>query len=96
MTVIPHYTFRLYVAGEAPNSIRARSNLRQIINDWVTVPHTIEEIDLLKEPRRAQDDNIIVTPTLLMVGPEPGRRVVGNLSEQLKVVEALGLSRDRA
>ncbi len=91
----PNYNFRLYVAGDAPNSVRARSNLRQIIKDWVTGPHTIEEVDLLKEPRRAQADNIIVTPTLLMIWPEPVRRVVGNLSEQLKVVEALGLTRER-
>ncbi len=91
-----NYSFRLYVAGDAPNSLRARSNLRQIIKEWVSGPHTIEEVDLLKEPRRAQADNIIVTPTLLMVCPEPVRRVVGNLSDQLKVVETLGLSRGRA
>jgi circadian clock protein KaiB len=86
------YVLRLYITGDAPNSVRARSNLAAITNERLAGrEHTIEEIDVLKDPRRALADNILVTPTLVRLKPDPERRIVGNLSEREKVVAALGL-----
>jgi circadian clock protein KaiB len=86
------YVFRLYVTGDAPNSLRARSNLAALAHERLAgQEHVIEEVDVLKEPTRALADNIMVTPTLVRLKPGPECRIIGNLSEREKVVAALGL-----
>ena len=80
---------RLYVAGHAPNSVRAIANLKAICAQHFASAHELEIVDLLKEPLRALADGIIVTPTLVKVGPSPTRRVIGDLSDPNQVVLAL-------
>ncbi len=81
---------RLYVAGNAPNSLRAIENLRAFCADTLCDAHELEIVDLLKEPARALADGIIVTPTLLKLSPLPARRVIGNLSDAAKLKSSLG------
>lgn len=85
------YQLRFYVSGEGPNSVLARENLKEILQEHLIDSHCIEEIDVLSDPRRALADRILVTPTLLKVKPGPERRIVGNLNERDLVVNALGL-----
>ncbi len=85
------YLLRFYVSGDGPNSLRARENLREILEEHLNGSHTIEEIDVLSDPRRALADRILVTPTLLKLKPGPELRIVGNLSERDLVLNALGL-----
>jgi circadian clock protein KaiB len=80
---------RLYVAGNAPNSLRAIANAKAICNEHFASRHEIEIVDLLKHPRRAVADGIIVTPTLLKLSPLPVQRVIGNLSDTDQVLLAL-------
>jgi circadian clock protein KaiB len=81
---------RLYVAGNAPNSLRAIENLRAFCAESLVVGHDLEIVDLLKDPSRALADGIIVTPTLLKLSPLPAMRVVGNLSDASKLMLSLG------
>ena len=83
---------RLYVAGTAPNSIRAIANARSICDEHFAARHTLEIVDLLVEPKRALADGIVVTPTLLKVSPLPMQRVIGNLNDTEQVVRTLGAS----
>ena len=80
---------RLYVAGTATNSMRAIANAKAICETHFATRHVLEIVDLLVEPRRAADDGIIVTPTLLKLLPLPVERVVGNLSDTNKVLLVL-------
>jgi len=82
---------RLYVAGDAPNSARARANLRRILTDVDPSRYTLEIIDCLAEPLRALDDGVLVTPTLLRVDPPPPQTVVGTLSALDRVADALDI-----
>ena len=72
---------RLYVAGNAPNSLRAILNARAICEQHFTSAHELEIVDLLEDPRRALADGILVTPTLLKLLPLPVQRVIGDLSD---------------
>jgi circadian clock protein KaiB len=81
---------RLYVAGTAPNSLRATANAKAICDEHFGSAHALEIIDLLKHPGRALADGIIVTPTLLKLSPLPVRRVIGNLSDTTQVLLVLG------
>jgi circadian clock protein KaiB len=80
---------RLYVAGNAPNSLRAIANARTICSEHFASGHDLEIVDLLEHPRRALADGIIVTPTLLKLSPLPPQRVIGNLSDTSQVLLAL-------
>ena len=85
----PLLRLRLYVAGNAPNSVRAIANARAICDEHFASGHEIEIVDLLKHPQRAMADGIIVTPTLLKLGPLPAQRVIGSLSDTSQLLLAL-------
>lgn len=80
---------RLYVAGNAPNSICALANARAICSKHYPDSHDIEIVDLITHPHRALADAVIVTPTLLRLEPLPIQRVIGNLSDTDAVLRAL-------
>ena len=80
---------RLYVAGQAPNSVLAIANARAICEGHYLPGYKLEIVDLMDQPLRALKDGIVVTPTLVRVLPKPALKVVGNLSDQQQVVLAL-------
>jgi circadian clock protein KaiB len=80
---------RLYVAGSAPNSLRAIANAKAICAEHFSSGHEIEVVDLLENPLQALADGIVVTPTLLRLSPPPIRKVIGNLSDVKQVLLAL-------
>jgi circadian clock protein KaiB len=83
--------FRLYIAGNAPNSVRAVANLRDICEEYLPDQHEIEIIDVLADPLRALTEGILLTPTLLKVAPPPGWQMAGDLSAKAHVLLALGM-----
>ena len=85
----PGLQLRLYVAGQAPNSVRAVANVRAICDEHFPSGHELEIVDLLEHPKRALADGIIVTPTLLKLLPLPVQRVIGSLSDTNQVLLAL-------
>ena len=85
------HVFQLYVAGGAPNSVRALANLYALCRTHFPASHRIEVIDVLQEPLRALGEAILVTPTLVKVSPAPAVQIIGNLSDEEEVLHALGL-----
>ena len=85
------FKFRLYVAGDAPNSVQARVNLAAICRTYLPGSHEIEIVDVFRYPKRALTDGIFITPTLVRVAPAPVCRIVGALSQAPTVLQALGL-----
>lgn len=81
---------RLYVVGNAPNSMAARRNLQQIRERFIPGPCEVEIIDLAQEPARAAQDGVLVTPTLICLAPHRAM-VLGNLADTAAVLAALGL-----
>ena len=88
---MPVMQLRLYVAGDAPNSTAARTNLRRLLDECEPGSFTLEIIDCLKEPMRALQDGVLVTPTLVRFEPLPRQTIVGTLSEVARVTAALGM-----
>jgi circadian clock protein KaiB len=80
---------RLYIAGAAPNSLRAEENLRVLCATHLAGRCRLEIVDVLKEPFRALSDDILVTPTLVKLSPGDATRVIGDLSDERKVLSAL-------
>jgi circadian clock protein KaiB len=92
MTKPAFYNFRLYLAGDTPNSAQARANLDAICRTYLLGRHEIEEVDVSREPNRALTDGIFMTPSLIKLAPSPVRMIVGTLSRSESVLEALGLT----
>jgi hypothetical protein len=79
-------SLRLYVASTTPNSERAKTNLDAALRDF-TGPAgcRVEFIDVLTDAKRAVSDNVIVTPTLIALGPKRRLVMIGDLSDSGKL-----------
>ncbi len=84
--------FRLYVAGNGPNSLQALENFKAMVAEVMPDLCDLEVIDILEDPLRALTDGILVTPTLRKVSP-PAITIIGNLSDKAKLLLALGYGR---
>lgn len=85
------WELRLYVAGQTAKSITALANLQKICEEHLEGKYHIEVIDLLKRPQLALGDQIIAVPTLVRKLPEPVRKIIGDLSNTVRVLVGLDL-----
>ena len=82
---------RLYIANNAPNSVRAVANLEAICKEYLKDAFKLEIIDVFEYPQRALADGILVTPSLAKLSPSPAAKIIGNLSDKGSVLQALGI-----
>ena len=85
------YELRLYVAGNTPKSLTALSNLKRYCEEHLSDRYRIDVIDLLVQPQLAEGDQILAIPTLVKKVPEPIRRIIGDLSNEEKVLVGLNI-----
>ncbi|MCU1378173.1 MAG: KaiB protein [Acidimicrobiales bacterium] len=85
------WSLRLYVAGQSPRSLNALANLTQLCEQHLAGRHDIETIDLVDDPSRARDDDILAIPTLIRRLPLPERKIIGDLSDIPRTLAALRL-----
>ena len=85
------YVLRLFVAGTTTRSQNAIINVRRICDEHLAGRFDLEVIDVYTHPKETRDFQIVATPTLVKVAPEPLRRIVGDLSVRERVLSALNL-----
>ena len=85
------WELRLYVAGSTAKSGAALANLRRYCEQHVPGRYRLEIIDLLQNPQLAEGDQILAIPTVVRKMPEPIRRVIGDLSNEERVIVGLDL-----
>jgi circadian clock protein KaiB len=85
------WELRLYVAGNTPKSVAALKNLKKYCETHLKGIYQIEVIDLLKKPQLAEGDQIFAIPTLVRKVPEPIRKIIGDLSNEEKVLVGLNI-----
>ena len=83
------WQLRLYVAGQTPKSVTAFANLKRLCVEHLAGEFEIEVIDLIENPRLAKDDQIVAIPTLVRKLPEPIRKIIGDLSNEERVLVGL-------
>ena len=81
----------LYIAGQTPKSIMALSNIKKYAEEHLKGIYSIEIIDLLVNPQLAEGDQILAVPTLVRKFPEPIRKIIGDLSNEEKVLVGLNI-----
>ncbi len=85
------YHLRLYVAGETPRATAALANLKKLCEEHLAGRYTIEVIDLVKNPQLAAGDQILAVPTLVRRLPTPIKKIIGDLSNEERVLVGLDL-----
>jgi len=85
------YELRLYIAGNTPKSTTALTNLQKYCEEHLHGEYKIEVIDLLVQPQLAEGDQIFAIPTLVRKVPEPIRKIIGDLSNEEKVLVGLNM-----
>ena len=85
------WELRLYIAGNTPKSMTALANLKKYCTEHLMGRYTLEVIDLLKQPQLAAGDQILAIPTLVRKVPAPIRKIIGDLSNEEKVMVGLDL-----
>lgn len=85
------WELRLYVAGNTSKSITALNNLKRYCEEHLQGRYQIEVIDLLVQPQLAAGDQILAVPTLVRKVPEPIRKIIGDLSNEEKVLVGLNI-----
>jgi circadian clock protein KaiB len=83
---------RLYVAGQSPKSLRALFNLQTLCEEHLAGRYEVEVIDLVEDPSLAKTDDIVAIPTLVRRLPEPQCKIVGDLSNTVRVLVGLRLA----
>jgi circadian clock protein KaiB len=85
------YVLRLYINGSTLKSTLAAKNIKQVCKQHLNGGYDLEIIDICKQANLARDEQIVAVPTLIKRLPRPLRRLIGDLSDQDKVLFGLDL-----
>ena len=85
------WELRLYIAGQTPKSVLALQNITKYCKEHLEGRYSIEIVDLLKNPQLAAGDQIFAIPTLVRKVPEPIRKIIGDLSNEERVLVGLNI-----
>ena len=74
------YVLRLFVAGATARSHQAVLHVRELCESTLKGRVKLEVIDIYQQPGLARANQIVATPTLVIVLPLPVRRFIGSLT----------------
>lgn len=85
------FVLRLYVAGTRAQSTRAIANITRFCERYLAGRYQLDVVDLYQQPALAREDQIFAVPTLVKEQPSPLRRIIGDLSDDARVLAGLGI-----
>lgn len=85
------HLLHIYVAGTSARSRFARETLERLCARYLAGRHEIRVFDVLEDPEAAEEASILATPTIVRLHPQPEIRVVGDLSDEQAVLNALDI-----
>ena len=88
------YALRLYITGQTPRSRQSVENLRALCDKYIPGQFDLEVVDIYQQPAMAAAGQIIAAPTLIKSMPLPLRRLVGDFSDQNRVILGLDIKLD--
>lgn len=85
----PSYGLTLFVTGAGPRSARAVANVRAFCDRELPEDYALEVVDLYQSPERAREDSIVAAPTLLRYSPVPPRRLIGDMTDRMRMATVI-------
>jgi circadian clock protein KaiB len=89
--LVKDYKLQLFITGSTARSTRAIANMLRICEQYLKGRYEYEVIDVYQNPGATRELQIIATPTLVKLSPLPLRRIVGDLSDENRVLAGLNL-----
>ncbi len=86
---VARYELTLFVSGASASSGRAISNARALCEAHLEGRYDLTIVDVNQTPELALGRGVLATPTLLKGEPAPSRMLVGDLSDEQRVLLAL-------
>ncbi len=85
------YILKLYITGLTSRSARALENLQGICEKHLAGRYELQVIDVYQQPGLARTDQVVAIPTLIKSLPLPLRRLIGDMSDEERVLVGLDI-----
>ncbi len=85
------YVLTLFVTGASEMSGQAIADVRAICDEHLPGRHSLEVVDVHRDPSLMSAHDVVATPTLIKEQPLPKRMLVGDLSDTARVLAALDI-----
>lgn len=85
------YDLVLFISGASDRSRLALANIKAIASQHLDGRYRLAVVDLYQQPERAREHEIIAVPTLVKRLPQPLRRMIGDLSDEDRVMIGLDI-----
>ena len=85
------YILRLYITGMTTRSARTIENLRTFCAKHLAGRYELQIIDVYQQPELARSEQIVAVPTLIKKLPLPLRRLIGDMSDEERVLVGLDI-----
>jgi circadian clock protein KaiB len=81
----------LFVSGASPASARAERRLRALCDRQAHAGYDLRVVDIYREPEVVVSRGVLAVPTLIKDLPLPVRVLIGDFTDETRVLDALGL-----
>jgi circadian clock protein KaiB len=85
------YILKLYVTGLTNRSARAIDNLQTFCEKHLAGRYELQVIDVYQQPELTRTEQIVAIPTLIKKLPLPLRRLIGDMSDEERVLVGLDI-----
>ena len=89
--VVEKYILRRYITGMPSRSARAIENLNSVCAKHLAGHYELQVIDVYQQPELARTEQIVAVPTLIKKLPLPLRRLIGDMSDEERVLVGLDI-----
>ena len=82
----------LFVSGAAPSSIRAVRRLRELCDQHCPAGYDLDVVDIYQQPEKVASRGVLAVPTLIREMPLPVRVMIGDFTDEQRMLSTLGLT----
>ena len=83
---------RLFVSEASPSSARALHRLRDMCDRHWPSGYDLDVVDIYQQPAEVVARGVLAVPTLIKEQPPPVRVLIGDFTDEPRVLAALGLT----
>ena len=85
----------LFVSGASPASARSVRRLRDLCDRYSPAGYDLEIVDIYQQPEVVAARGVLAVPTLIKELPLPVRVLIGDFTDESRVLAALGLTSEK-
>ncbi len=89
------FVLRLYVSGATSRSSKAVENIRNFCEEHLKGRYELEIVDIYQQPGLLEKDQVIAAPTLIKSLPPPLRKLIGDMSDEEKIMIGLDIKPEK-